>query len=106
MRKIVTLVVCLAVATLFAMLLFYLPALGAKPSSACKRRILRVRAGSVKRRPGSFHAQPGPITILHGRSGPLQRNGPSRKRSGADIQLQQLRELPCATCGGRFQPAG
>ena len=27
MRKIVTLVVCLAVATLFAMLLFYLPAL-------------------------------------------------------------------------------
>ena len=46
MRKIVTLVVCLAVATLFAMLLFYLPAL-AQSQLSLQARDPGVRAGSV-----------------------------------------------------------
>jgi hypothetical protein len=46
MRKIVTLVVCLAVATLFAMLLFYLPAL-AQSQLSLQAKDPGVRAGSV-----------------------------------------------------------
>ena len=46
MRKIVTLVVCLAVATLFAMLLFYLPAL-AQSQFSLQAKDPGVRAGSV-----------------------------------------------------------
>jgi len=46
MRKIVTLVVCLAVATLFAMLLFYLPAL-AQSQLSLQVKDPGVRAGSV-----------------------------------------------------------
>jgi CxxC motif-containing protein (DUF1111 family) len=48
MKRIVTLVVCLAVATLFAMLLFYLPALAqSQPSAGSQVKDPGVRAGAV-----------------------------------------------------------
>jgi hypothetical protein len=87
MRKIVTLVVCLAVATLFAMLLFYLPAL-AQSQLSLQAKDPGVRAGSVNA----------------GQA--LSTLSPGQSQYFTDIQLQQLRELPCATCGGRFQSAG
>jgi hypothetical protein len=105
MKKIVTLVVCLAIGTLFAMLLFYLPALAqSQPSSQAQDP--GVRAGTVNAGQALATLSASQTQFFSDGQTRFNQVEASDQRPGPHIQLQQLCELPRATFRRRHQPRG